>query len=70
MRREASTFAMGFHEAPRPALCWVQIGLHVPHNARPTWLLRHNLLGGRQCPMEGRQKSRSKLVLRAVPEEQ
>jgi hypothetical protein len=39
-------FAMGFHEAPRPALCWMQIGLHVPHDARPTRLLRHNLWEG------------------------
>ena len=50
---------MEFHEIPSQRTCWVQIGLQEPHWARPSWLVLHSHLGGRQFPMEGRQKSRS-----------
>ena len=59
---KADAFAVGFHEAPEQRTCWVQIGLQEPHDACASWLVLHGHLGGRQFPMEARQKSRSEWV--------
>jgi len=61
----AGACAAGFHETPWQPMSWVQIGLQEPHCARPSWLVLRSHLGGRQCPTEGRQKSRSKWAWRA-----